>query len=195
MSLNTLPMGGNLANSLEAWTELTSDPWIMGLVQGCRLPVWSTPFQTREPRPFNLSKLQVAQFSEVIDSLLLKRVVEEMVECEGQFISNIFLRPKPNGKNRLILDLTLLNKFLVLQHFKMESLESALDLMPPDVFMATVDLQDAYFTILVHEEDRKFLKFRWQGKLFQFRGVPMGLACAPYMFTKFLIPVFAEFRE
>lgn len=195
MSLNTLPVGGNLANCIKCWEKLTSDPWILNIVRGFKLPLWTIPFQEREPRPFNLSKVQLAEFSAVIESLLKKKVIEETEECEGQFISNVFLRPKPNGKHRLILDLTLFNKFLILQHFKMESLDSALDLINKDDFMATIDLQDAYFTILVHKSDRKFLRFRWKGCLYQFRGVPMGLACAPYIFTKLLIPVFAEFRE
>lgn len=56
----------------------------------------------------------------------------------------------------MILDLMLLKKFLVLQHFKMESLDSAPDLISRDDFMAMIYLQDACFTILVHECDRKF---------------------------------------
>lgn len=61
--------------------------------------------------------------------------------------------------------------------------------------MATIDLQDAYFSVLVHEECRRFLKFRWNNKLYRFRAVPMGLACAPFIFTKILLPLFTQLRE
>lgn len=156
MSLNTLPVGGNLANWVDKWLELTSDQWIIEVVQGFKLPWWSKPFQNCEPRPFNLSQTQRDQFSEDIKSLLIKKVIEETVECPDQFISNVFLRQKPNGKHHMILDLMLLKKFLVLQHFKMESLDSAPDLISRDDFMAMIYSQDACFTILVHECDRKF---------------------------------------
>ena len=43
---------------------------------------------------------------------ILKIVEEE----EGQWISNIFLRPKPNGKFRMILDLSELNKMIHYNH-------------------------------------------------------------------------------
>lgn len=96
---------------------------------------------------------------------------------------------------RLILDLMELNKFLVLQHFMLESLDTAIWMVKRNAFMSTIDLQDAYFTVEVHPSYRKFLKFRWDSKLFQFKAVPMGLACAPYIFTKLLVPLFTHLRE
>lgn len=96
-------MGGNIANCLGKWKELTSDPWILEIVSGFRLPFWEEPFQEYEPRPFNLSESQSVVFQKAVQDLLEKNVVEESVEEEGQFLSNIFVRPKPNGKLRLIL--------------------------------------------------------------------------------------------
>lgn len=60
--------------------------------------------------------------------------------------------------------------------------------------MSTIDLQDAYFSVKIHKEDRKFLKFRWNSKLFIFRAVPMGLAFV-FVFTKILVPLFTNFRQ
>lgn len=164
-------------------------------MKGFKLPFWGLPRQVREPRPFNLSEDQRAVFQEAVSDLLKKGVIEESTEEDGQFISNIFVWPKPNGKIRLILDLTELNKFLILQHFKLENLDTALWMVRENSFMSTIDLQDAYFAVKICGEDRKFLKFRWNSKLYQFRAVPMGLARAPYIFTKLLVPLFASLRE
>ena len=41
--------------------------------------------------------------------------------------SHIFLRPKPNGEFRMILDLTELKKIVRYEHFKMFNLKTALD--------------------------------------------------------------------
>lgn len=76
----------------------------------------------------------------------------------------------------------------MLQHFKLENLDTALLMVEKDYVKSTIDLQDAYFAVNIRQE---FRKFRWRGKLFRFRGVPMGLACTPYVFTKLLKLIFA----
>lgn len=193
--MTNFPIGGNITRHVKVWEKLTSDPWILSVVRGLKLHFWTTPVQEVEPRPFNLSKDQRETFNRSVSELLEKEVIERTGEEQGQFISNIFVRPKPNGKVRLILDLTELNKFLVLQHFKLDNLDTALNMVEADCSMATIDLQDAYFTVGIHPDYRKFLKFRWGGQLYRFKAVPMGLACAPYVFTKLLRPVFSQMRS
>lgn len=134
--------------------------------------------------------------NEVIEGLLTKEVLEYCSDEQGQVISNVFLRPKPNNKHRLILDLNTFNTQCVeYQHFKMHSLKTALDLVTPGIFMTSIDLSDAYFTVPIYVHHRKYLRFRWQGKLLQFTCLPNGLACAPRLFTRLLNSVFAYFRE
>ena len=52
-----------------------------------------------------------------------------------------------------------------------------------------INLKDAYFSVPIHPQHRNFLRFRWQGKCFQFTCLPFGLASAPWVFTKVLKPV------
>lgn len=164
-------------------------------MKGLKIPVTDIPKQDIEPIPFNLSKKQSQLLSEVIGKLLEQGVVEFSVEQPGQVISNVFLRPKPNNKYRLILDLSEFNtEYVEYQHFKMTNLKMALDLVRPGMFMSSIDLSDAYFTVPIHEASRKFLKFRWANRLFQFTALPNGLACAPRLFTKLMNPVFSYFR-
>lgn len=117
-------------------------------------------------------------------------------EEQGQYISNIFLRPKPNNRVRMILDLNFFNdEFITYQHFKMHSLQTAIDLVTLGIFMTSIDLSDAYYSVSVRRDYRKFLRFRWEDRLMQFTCLPNGLACAPRLFTKLLNTVFAYFRE
>ncbi len=60
--------------------------------------------------------------------------------------------------------------------------------------MASVDLKDAYYSIPVAVEHRKYLMFEWQGSYFQFTCLPNGLSCAPRLFTKILKPIYAHLR-
>ena len=102
-------------------------------------------------------------------------------------VSNVFLRPKPNGQHRLILDLMDLYEY---EHFKI-----SFDMMRKDCWMALVDLKDAYYSVPVAQEERKFLRFLWEGQMFQFVALPNGLASVSRIFTKILTPLDAKLRE
>ena len=53
----------------------------------------------------------------------------------------------------------------------------------------------AYYSVPIHQSNKKFLKFSWRGKLFQFTCLPNGLSSAPMCFTKILKPVYATLRR
>lgn len=61
--------------------------------------------------------------------------------------------------------------------------------------MATVDLKDAYLSIPVHSNDRKYYRFRWGKKHYEFQRLCFGLTTAPWVFTKMLKPIVAFFRK
>ena len=94
-----------------------------------------------------------------------KNIIRPTTHEPGEFISNIFPRPKKNNRSRIILDLSTLNKDVTYIHFKMESIESAAALMAKDCFMGSIDLSDAYYTIPIRPQDRKLLKFLWRDQL------------------------------
>ena len=119
-------------------------------------------------------------------------MVTPVNDTEGEFISNVFLRPKPNGEFRMILDLTLLNLDVEYKHFKMFSLTTAKDLVVKGDWMASVDLKDAYYTVPIHTDDRKYLRFIWNNVKYEFTCMPNGLACCPRVFTRLLKPIFAN---
>ena len=123
-----------------------------------------------------------------ISSLLAKQVIELAEHGLGEIISNIFLRPKEDGSHRLILNLKELNQSVPYVHFKRETLSSILKLVERNAFMAAVDLKDAYYSIRVCKEDRKYLRFWWDGQLYQFTCMPNGLSSAPRLFIKILKP-------
>ncbi|KAG7298972.1 hypothetical protein JYU34_017443 [Plutella xylostella] len=127
--------------------------------------------------------------------MLKSNVINSCSHCELQYISPIFTVPKPNGKHRFILNLKQLNKFIETYHFKMEDHRTALKLLEHNYYMATIDLQDAYFFISVNEADRKMLRFEWNSNLYEFNVLPFGLCTAPYVFTKIIKPVVHYLRS
>lgn len=119
----------------------------------------------------------------------------EAQHAEGEFISNIFVRPKPNGDSRIILDLTKLNDFVQYEHFKMFSLNTAIDLVTPGAWMGSVDLKSAYYSVPICDEHRKYLRFLWKDQLYEFTCLPNGLAACPRIFTKILKPIYASLSK
>ena len=88
----------------------------------------------------------------------------------------------------MILNLKKLNLYATKAHFKMDTLHTITKLIEKDCFMASIDLKDAYYSVPITRTDRKYLRFLWQGTLFQFTCLPNGLSCAPRKFTKLLKP-------
>ena len=127
--------------------------------------------------------------------MLGKGVLEETDPTYGQYVSTIFLRKKKNGSYTLILNLRGLNASIEYQHFKMESLTCAIQLMKKNCYMAFINLTDAYYTLPVAVEHRKYLGFFWRNRLFQYTYLPNGLALAPRYFTKLLKPVYSTLRS
>ena len=110
-------------------------------------------------------------------------------------MSNVFLRPKSNGKHRMIIDLSDLNEHITKIHFKMDHLDAAINMVYEDCYFTSIDLQDAYYSVPIANKHQGFLAFVWNQKFFKFGVLPFGLTSAPRVFTKLLKPVFSTLRQ
>lgn len=185
---------GNLANYVDQWKQITSDPWIIETIQGYRLEFVSQPRQDVFPIPPRFDDEQKTAISSEVSKLLSKGAIVEVEHCSKEFISNIFVVPKKTGDLRPVINLKPLNEWVCKARFKMETIEFARQLIHRDDFMASIDLKDAYFSIPIHYDDRKYLRFLWQNRLYEFVCLPFGYSLAPRTFTKILKPVYALLR-
>ena len=62
------------------------------------------------------------------------------------------------------------------------------------MFLASLDIKDAFYSIPVHKTHQKFLKLLLKGKAFQFNAMPNGYVDAMRVFNKVLKPPFAYLR-
>ena len=186
---------GRLSSYIEQWKLLTSDDFILDLVKGAHIELLSASIQAICPQEKQFSCNERQIIGSEIKSLLAKGVIVPSVTEPGEFISPIFLTPKKDGSYRMILNLKHFNTHVAYYHFKMDTLASAINLMKPHCFMASLDLKDAYYSVPVSASDQKYLKFTWDGQLFHFVCFPNGLACCPRLFTKLLKPVYARLRQ
>lgn len=185
---------GNVANCWENWLKITSDREILEMVKGVKIEFEDLPTQNFFPREYRFNQESRGVIQAEVQSLVQRKVVSQVRDVTPKFVSNIFIRPKPNGKFRLILDLSTLNDEVVKKHFKMTHLDSAIALMTRGCYMGSIDLKDAYYSVPVRSNFRAYLCFSWEGKLYHFNALPFGLTSAPRVFTKILKPVFSDFR-
>ena len=77
----------------------------------------------------------------------------------------------------------------------MDSIDTVMHLITKDCLMASIDLKDAYYSVKVDERFQKYLKFWYDGKLFQFKAYPNGLSSYLKTFTKLLKPILCDLRK
>jgi len=179
---------------LNVWMGLTLDPEILESISGLRVE-FSEIDTIDQMTPHSLSLDQIEFANQEIDKLLKKEAIERCQHEPGEFISPIFLREKKDGSHRLILNLKTLNTTTEKIHFKMESIYSILKLVFKNCWFTKIDLKDAYYSIPIHVDHRKFLKFYHNGELFQFCVLPNGYRHGPRKFTKLLKVPLSELRK
>ncbi len=94
----------------------------------------------------------------------------------------------------MILNPKCLNEFVQYHHFRMDTIWTAVRMMHPGCYMASIDLKDAYYSVSIHKDHQKYLKFVWRGKLYQYTCFPNGLAICLRKFTKMIKPVVSTLR-
>jgi len=130
-----------------------------------------------------------------INALLIKGVITECDhECE-EFISPIFVTEKSDGGFRLILNLKKLNESIEKIKFKMQTLTSILCLIRPNMFMAKLDIKDAYYSIPIHKDHQRLLKFKHRDRIYKFHALPNGYTAGPRKYTKVMKPPLALLRK
>ena len=70
----------------------------------------------------------------------------------------------------------------------------ALNCISPGDFMVSIDLKDAYFSVPIFQPHRRYLRFLWNFKRYEFSCLPFGYSLAPRVFTKIFKPIIAYFR-
>ena len=188
-------MGGRLAHFAEKWEEITDNKWVLSIVQhGFRIPFIKIPPLSSVPN--RMSQSSSPFLREEIENLLNKWAVER-VQNPGTpgFYSQIFLVPKKNGKLRLIIDLSLLNRYIKKHAFKMETVKSVRQAMRLNDWAVSIDLTDAYLHVPIHHQSRKYLRFVHEDQVYHFTALPFGMSLSPLIFSKLMDVIAAFLRQ
>ena len=84
----------------------------------------------------------------------------------------------------LVLDVSPLNKVLLQMKFMIESPWLVLQSIQKDDWLISVDLLDRYFQVLIHPSSLKYLRFVFDGIVYQFKVICFGLCTALQVFIR-----------
>ena len=164
----------------KVWESFKVHPRVvLVLRQGYCLPFKQKPPLARYPTIKSSYSVPVKQKAlvEAVQQMVKKRAVVPVQNKNSLgFYSRLFLVPKPENKWRTVIDISVVNIFLHVPTFKMETAEVIRASLQTGEWVASIDLTDAYF--------QKYLRFHVQGQAYQFRALPFGIATAPLEFTR-----------
>ena len=185
-------VGQRISKAWFNWSLITDSEWVLDVVKnGYKLEFAEHPTLTSTPiyDELNLPPQQeLAVHDQVMDLLDQGAVAIVKNPYTPRFYSKLFVREKksntPEPVYRLIIDLSKLNRFLVVPHFTMESHKSVRQELRQGVYFCKFDLKNAYLHISIHPSSRKYLSFVHRGQVFEWTSLPFGLATSPFVFTK-----------
>ena len=187
-------VGGRLSLFQDAWASIGAPPSVLRILRdGYSLPFLRPPPQVL-PRPSQFTVLskpdQIKVVDEEVVALLAKGAIRRVSKTSRGLVSRIFVVTKKDGGWRPIINLKWLNKtFLNPPHFRMDTALDAAALLRPGDWTASIDLKDAYFHIPINRRFRRFLRFGWRGRLYEYLVLPFGLCLAPLIFTLMTKPL------
>ena len=171
---------------------------------GSVVQAWLNPgvrvseYLTRIPEPFHLTPIPVREsdkpwLGKELDRCVVTGAIEP-AKCTD-FVSNAFVHTQPNGKKRLVINFKFLNTFCKKVAQKYETLKVLRNLAQQGDFAISFDLQDGFHAIPIAEEDRKYLTFELDGKIWQCAALPFGWTLSPWIFNKVMRVVVRFFRS
>ena len=101
-------------------------------------------------------------------SFLERGVIREIFSPVPLFFSRVFIVPKKDGPLRMVIDLHILNRLLVVPHFLMESVLKIAEGIIERLWGCTINLKDAYFHVPMAWVFHQFLAFAVDGRTYVF---------------------------
>ena len=95
-----------------------------------------------------------------------KNAITEVPRDTPGFYSNVFLVCKASGGWHPVIDLKQLKAHIYAPDFHMHTISSVLSTVGKGDYAIKIDLQDAYFQVLIHPDSRKYLRFAFENKVY-----------------------------
>jgi ribonuclease HI len=183
---------------MREWTQIGGE----SLIRNGITPMWNREKEAQEQLkqkkcvfPFRGTARQTEAYQTILDEEIAEGIVIPVPQTYIKWYNSTFLVPKKDGGWRKVLNCKYINRFMKVDHFKMEDTRTVRELLLPNDYAVSIDLKSAYSHVSVHPSLRPYLGFVFQGKSFCYTGMPFGLSNAPRVFTKIMRLVMCEIRK
>lgn len=136
---------------------------------------------------------QEAFISSTIDKMLRQKSVSRRTKAPKYVLP---LGVVPKGLSyRMVHDARLLNSSLADKPFRMDCLNEVPEVVGPGWYMFSLDQEQGYYHVGLHQDSKKCMGFEWKGKFYVYNVISFGLKPSAYVFTKVVLQVVAFLRE
>ncbi|MFO0453080.1 MAG: reverse transcriptase domain-containing protein, partial [Pseudomonadota bacterium] len=187
-------LGGKIRKEKEKWRGIKMKREVWRVVKEGMWLRWKERETYVDMKNRKMKEEEEKIVEKEMKQLLKQGVLEETEEERKQCVAPIAVA-KRGKEQRMVIDFTELNKSLAELSFKQETLQKSAGLLKEGDWMVKLDFKRAFHSVAVKEEYRKFLKIRWRGKIFQFKGMPLGLSQSPYYFNLIASSIAGELRR
>ena len=131
---------------------------------------------------------------QAVDVLLMKGAIERVTNVTSLgYFNRLFMVPKKTGDLQPVIDLSTLNRHMLVPHLKMEIQGSVRSAIRGQEWTVSLVIHDAYLHVPMHQAVRKYRRFVVNKKVFT--CLPFGLATSVREFIRLLRPVVALLRQ
>lgn len=93
-------IAGKTALHFNEWVKITNDKWILQTICGYLVELCESPRQKHVHSQLKFSDIEIIQIEEELDRFLECKIIEKVNQTDkGEFISNIFTRPRKREKS------------------------------------------------------------------------------------------------
>ena len=118
--------------------------------------------------------------------------VIEKVEHPTSWCSGMVVAPKSNGKVRLCVDLTQLNKSVRREHFPLPRLEDTIASLEGSKYFSKMDANSGFWQIRLDKDSREYTTFITPFGRYQYCKMPFGISAAPEFFQRQMCKILGD---
>lgn len=123
---------------------------------------------------------------------MVKDKIISPVNYPTDWVNNLQIVEKPNGKLRICLDPKPLNACIRREHFLIPTIEDLTSKLANKRVFSVLDLSSGFWHMRLDEKSSDLTTFMTPFGRFKFNRVPFGLNCAPEMFQRKMVQIFGD---
>jgi hypothetical protein len=158
-------------------------------VQGYTCRIETTPGKIVVDKPFKIEQAIEGKVEEEVERLLKFGYI---AHSTSTWLNRVKPVEKPNGKIRLTANFISLNNLVLLDKYSLPDMMEMIYKLKNKTFKTKIDLQDGFYQIPLHPEDRYKTAFRIKNRLYEWTRMPMGFKNSPAVFQRYMDTVLGE---